>query len=109
VNIEGDSPGSETDEEVPVVELSLAVHPNPFNPQTTITFSLERDEWAKIGVYELTGRRVVVLADRILPADAHTLTWNGRDSQGRAMPSGTYVVHLETDSGVEARKVMLIR
>lgn len=68
-----------------------------------------RDEWADVGVYELTGRRVVVFADQTLPTGAYALTWNGRDAQGRAMPSGTYVVRLETESGVETRKVMLIR
>jgi flagellar hook assembly protein FlgD len=49
------------------------------------------------------------LADGLLNGGTHTLTWNGRDSQGHAMPSGTYIVRLETESGVEARKVMLLR
>jgi S-formylglutathione hydrolase FrmB len=89
--------------------LELDAHPNPFNPQTTITFALKRDEWAKVGVYELTGRRMVVIADRIFDAGANALTWSGCDSQGRALPSGTYIVRLETESGVEARKVSLIR
>ena len=87
----------------------LSSYPNPFNPQTTISFSLERDQWAEIGVYELTGKRVTVLTDRVYDAGRHSLTWNGRDSQGRAMPSGTYFVRLVTESGVEARKVMLVR
>ena len=83
--------------------------PNPFNPQTTISFSLTRTEWAIISVFDLTGQRVNVLANREFAAGPHTLTWNGRDAQGRAMPSGTYLVHLETESGVQARKVMLVR
>jgi len=84
-------------------------YPNPFNPQTTISFSLERPVRAEIGVYDLTGSRVAVLATRTFTPGAHSLTWNGRDSQGRAMPSGTYIVRLETESGVEAKKVMLVR
>jgi len=84
-------------------------YPNPFNPQMTISFSLEQIGWAEFGVFELTGRRVTLLASRVFTAGTHSLTWNGRDSQGRTMPSGTYLVRLATESGVEARKVMLVR
>jgi hypothetical protein len=102
-----DTPGS--DEETPSAGRHLTVHPNPFNPQTTVAFSLDRNVWAEIGVYDLTGRRVINLASRTFTAGPHTLTWNGRDSQGRAMPSGTYIVRLETESDLKARKVMLVR
>ncbi len=105
-----DDPGeANPDDGVPSVGVRLAAHPNPFNPQTTITFTLQRDEWAVVCVYELTGRQVAVLADGLLSAGAHSLTWNGLHGQGHIMPSGTYVVRLQTDSGVEARKVMLVR
>ena len=90
------------------LELSCN-YPNPFNPQTTITFSLERDEWAAVSVFELTGRRVALLTDRTFDAGTHSLTWSGRDEAGRSMPSGTYIVRLETESNVQARKVMLLR
>jgi hypothetical protein len=98
-----------SDEDIPTKELRLDIHPNPFNPLTTISFLLERNEWASAEVYDLAGRRVDQVADRVFTAGPHTLTWNGRDSQGRAIPSGTYIVRLETDSGVEARKVSLVR
>jgi len=97
------------DEGVPSAGLRLAVHPNPFNPQTTITFTLERDEWVTVRVYELTGKRVAVLADRTFTIGEHSLLWSGRDSHGRAMPSGTYLVRLETESAVRAQKLMLLR
>ena len=84
-------------------------YPNPFNPQTTIGFEFPRQAWAEVAIYELTGRCVSILAKRVFAAGDHTVDWNGRDSQGRAMPSGTYIVRLSTDSGVEARKVSLIR
>ena len=94
---------------IPGSPLSLTAYPNPFNPQTTITFSLERDEWATVSVYELTGRRVALLADRTFDAGTHSLLWSGRDEAGRSMPSGTYLVRLETESAVRAQKLMLLR
>jgi hypothetical protein len=109
VPIDDDPDGPGPDDEVPEYSLRLAVSPNPFNPQTTISFSVERNEWAKLSVYELTGSRVAVLGDAIFSPGTHTVTWDGRDSQGRAMPSGSYLIRLETESGVEGRKVSLIR
>jgi len=84
-------------------------YPNPFNPQTTISFSLGRSEWAKIGVYDLGGRLLSVLADRTYDAGHHTIVWYGNDAMGRVLPSGSYVVRLETESAVETQKVSLIR
>ena len=86
-----------------------APRPNPFNPLTTIAFSLGLSEWAEVSIYELSGRRVTVLAARDFKAGSHALTWNGCDAQGRDMPSGTYVVRLETTSGVQTRKVALVK
>jgi flagellar hook assembly protein FlgD len=49
------------------------------------------------------------LADEIFTAGTHSVDWNGCDAAGRAMPSGSYLIKLETARGVEARKVSLIR
>jgi hypothetical protein len=84
-------------------------HPNPFNPRTTISFTMEKSMWGRVGVYDLKGRCVEIIADQTFSAGPHAIIWNGRGAQGRALPSGTYIIRLETESGVEARKVMLIR
>ena len=105
VEINNSSPVS-----LPVAQaVTLKAWPNPFNPQTTITFSLERAGWTEVGVYDLTGRLLDVLANRTFDAGQQSVVWNGQDTTGRAVPSGTYVIRLETESGVEARKVMLLR
>jgi hypothetical protein len=102
--------------EVPVDESALPGKtilrdnvPNPFNPRTTISFDLARREWLSIEVYAVTGQPVAQLFAGVLPAGTHTVTWDGRDSAGRSMPSGSYLIKLETTRGVEARKVSLIR
>jgi hypothetical protein len=101
---------------VPVAEVEVPtglqldpVHPNPFNPQTTITFALNRPQHAEVAVYDLMGKQIAVLADHAFDAGTHHVVWNGRDAAGHAVTSGTYLVRLATDSGVEARKVMLLR
>ena len=70
---------------------------------------LKRAEWAEIGLFALTGRRVALLASREFAIGMHSVTWNGRDAAGRPLPSGTYLIRLMTESGAQARKVMLLR
>lgn len=102
------SPVREGETAVPSPRLLPNV-PNPFNPQTTITFSMGRDERAEISVYDLTGRLVNVLADRAYTTGDHSVVWNGKDGAGRAVPSASYIVRLVTGSRVESQKISLIR
>ena len=58
-------------------------------------------------MYDLTGKLLSVLADRDYDAGDHTVVWNGMDAMGRAVPSGTYVVHLSTDVGAFLQQIYL--
>ena len=89
--------------------MLTSVQPNPSTSQTTFSFALRHGGRVKIGIYDLTGRSIAVLSNREFPAGPHTLTWSGRDSQGGDLPSGIYVVRLETESRLETRKITLIR
>jgi len=89
--------------------ILTGVRPNPSSSQTTLSFALKLEGRVKIAIYDLDGRRLNVLSDHEFAAGPHTLTWNGRDSRGGAMPSGIYIVRLESKSRVESRKVTLIR
>jgi len=99
----------EPDESLPTVTKLIGVYPNPFNPQTTITFALDKPQRTEVAIYDLTGRLLSVLADHIYAAGNHSVVWSGKDATGRAVPSGTYVVRLETEDGVQAQKVLLLR
>jgi len=90
-------------------DLHLVAVPNPFNPQTTIEFALDKQQRAEVAVYDLTGRQIAVLVDRVYGSGKHSVVWNGKDAMGRAVPSGTYIVRLETEGATQAKKVMLIR
>jgi hypothetical protein len=101
--------GVSDDQGIPAAFRLVGNHPNPFNPRTTISFGLDRGGWARMGIYDLAGRRVTVLTERTFSAGEHDLVWDGTDDAGHALPSGTYIVRLETLGGVQAGKVMLIR
>jgi len=87
----------------------VAVAPNPFNPSTTVTFSLAAPGDVRAGVYDLSGGLVDVLADRRFAAGDHALQWSGRDATGRPMPSGVYVIRLGAGEDVRSEKLMLVR
>jgi hypothetical protein len=92
-----------------LTEPGLQVHPNPFNPSVTITVQLPRRGRVDVSVYDVAGRRVVALADAVRRAGTHSLTWDGRDARGRAVPSGVYLVRMQTDRSVVVRKAVLVK
>ena len=74
--------------------------PNPFNPVTTVHFSLAEKGRVTVVVYDVDGRRVRVLVDEEREAGPHSLTWDGRNDAGQGLASGVYFVryHAGTDS-----------
>lgn len=84
-------------------------YPNPFNPQTTISFSLKRDEHVRLDVYSLDGRRVRTLVDGPVSAGPHDEVWNGRDDQGALVASGAYLYRMTAGSQMETRRMVLLK
>jgi len=94
----------------PVSGEILRCAPNPFNPQTTISYELPNQTSVNLRIFDLAGRLVDVLVDgEMMSAGTHTAMWNGRDAHDRSMPSGTYFYRLESDGFVETRRMTLIR
>ncbi len=86
----------------------VSVHPNPFNPRAVITFALASAAPVELTVYDLTGRRVARLVNRILDSGNHSLVWDGRDSSGRQAASGTYLARLHV-AGAAGQSVSVAR
>ncbi len=88
----------------------LSSYPNPFNPITTISFSLDRPATVSLDVHDLAGRRIKVLADgQALTAGRHGYTWYGRDSLERPVAAGVYLLRLNAGDRVAVRRVTLVR
>jgi hypothetical protein len=91
----------------------LALHqnrPNPFNPSTTISFTLPVECAVRLEVYDVSGRLVARLIDGARQsAGAHDVEWNGRDAAGRAAASGIYVYRLTAGKESISRKMVLLR
>ncbi len=88
----------------------LGNRPNPFNPSTTVSFDLNRSQVVRLHIYDVSGRLVHRLVDGVvLGAGRHDMVWMGRDDEGRAVPSGTYVYVLDVGGYRSARKMMLLK
>jgi hypothetical protein len=90
--------------------FSLAQNvPNPFNPSTSIKFTIAEDAHVTLAVYDVGGRRVRTLVDRNLKASFYRIDWDGRNESGRTAASGIYFYRLQAGSFVQSRKMILLR
>jgi hypothetical protein len=87
----------------------LQNYPNPFNPATVVGFDLAARGRARVEIFDVLGRRVATLADRVFEAGRHRLHWNGRDNRGHEVASGVYLCRLVTDTGRDSKKMILAR
>lgn len=98
-----------TENLVPVVTEISSIFPNPFNPDTTIKFSLHQAGSVNLEVYNIRGQRVKTLVSDDLEAGNHQITWNGTDDNGRNVSSGIYFTRLVTEDRQVIRKMTLMK
>jgi hypothetical protein len=93
-----------------VREYNLAQNfPNPFNPQTSIDFSLPESEHVRLQIYNTLGQLIKTLIDERRDAGIHRIQWHGTDESGRQMPAGIYLYRIQTENFIECRQLVLIR
>lgn len=79
-------------------------YPNPFNPQTTIPFELQKQGAVQVRVYDMTGREVAMLVDKVMAAGSHNLTF---DAKGLA--TGTYYYRLMFDGQTLTKRMLYVK
>jgi len=84
-------------------------YPNPFASSTTITFDLPEAGPASVTIYDVTGRLVTTITDRVFAAGPARVVWNGRDPRGRRLPSGVYLYAVRTPASTRSGKMLLVR
>jgi len=83
--------------------------PNPFNPSTSIRYSLRSASTVTVVVFDAAGRRVRTLLDATMPAGVHDITWDGYDHTGNRVASGVYFYRLEAGAFTQTRKMVLLK
>jgi hypothetical protein len=102
------SPSHVTD--IPGANFTTTQYPNPFNPVTTIEYSLPRAGHLKLSIYNVRGQLVKTLVDDHRPAgENQTVVWDGTDNLGDAAASGVYFYEAKTAEKVIIGKMTLLR
>ncbi|MBN1144702.1 MAG: T9SS type A sorting domain-containing protein [Bacteroidales bacterium] len=78
---------------------NLLNSPNPFHYSTIISFNLNAAEKVCLKVFDITGREVIILLNEYLNEGMQMIEWNGQDSHGQSIATGTYVCHLQHQDG----------
>ncbi|NOT32946.1 MAG: T9SS type A sorting domain-containing protein [Candidatus Eisenbacteria bacterium] len=90
-----------------VTQIELAApSPNPTRETSRIAFALPTAGRVRLAVYDVQGREVAQLADGLLAAGRHEMTWNGRDRDGRATRAGVYFYRLETGGRIMTQRAV---
>ncbi|MCP4568931.1 MAG: T9SS type A sorting domain-containing protein [FCB group bacterium] len=83
--------------------------PNPFNPNTQISFYLPRRSTVRLEVFDILGRKLRTLVDDQREEGEHVVEFDGRDSDGIELASGIYFYRLKTGDNIEAKKMILLK
>ncbi len=85
-------------------------HPNPFNPTTTIEFSIQNDSQIEICIYNIKGQKIKTLAHNDFTKGSHSIIWNGKDMNKNSVSSGIYFYKLIVSGKTEAvNKCLLMK
>jgi PKD repeat protein len=90
-------------------EVGLSTHPNPFNSQASLVFSLTHGQTISIEIYDMSGQLVRLLYHGQGAPGYNRFSWNGRDDKGSEVASGLYIARLMRVDGIVATKLTLIR
>ncbi len=103
----GDPSGTE---DVPGITFRTSHYPNPFNPNTTIKYSMPKAGHLSLKVYNVRGQLIKTLIDGVRPAgEDQTIVWDGSDNQGSTVSSGVYFYEARVGSEVKIGKMTLLK
>jgi len=84
-------------------------YPNPFNPETNISFFLQEEEAVEIVIYNIKGQIVKTLVNDILSNGNHSLVWKGNNEAGTKVSSGVYYYQMKTKTYSSMKKMLLLK
>jgi hypothetical protein len=93
-----------TDNLIPTTYTLSSPYPNPFNPTTTISFSIPQSGMVSFKVYDITGKLITTLINEQLHIGYHSIDWDGTNQS-----SGMYLVRMESGDYVETQKLLLVK
>jgi hypothetical protein len=84
-------------------------HPNPFNPTTTIVYDIADQSDVKLSIFNSLGQLVREFNEGARSQGRYTLMWDGKNSDGKLVPSGVYIYQLTAGQFVQTKKMLLVK
>lgn len=84
-------------------------YPNPFNPDTNITFSLANTSHVILEIFNCKGEKITTLVNEVLEAEHHTVNWNGTNNTGNPVSSGVYFYKMKSGLFTKTNKMILMK
>ena len=84
-------------------------YPNPFNPTTTISFSLKETGYVTIDIYNIRGQLVKTLVNGEFDDAHHEVVWDGKDNSGKNTGSGVYFYKMKAGKFAQTKKMILMK
>jgi hypothetical protein len=98
------------DSQILLDESIISNFPNPFNPSTTIEFSVQNDSNIELSIFNTKGQKVITLINDEMGKGSHSIRWNGDYEFGKSVSSGIYLYMLQVNGKIEAvKKCMLLK
>ncbi len=103
-----DASNSESQQKPTPIQLSN--YPNPFNTTTHVQFLVPEPAEVSMKVYDITGKWIrTILSKQPLTGQRHTIEWNGKNSEGKTVPSGMYLLQLELEDQQIVKKCLYVK
>lgn len=96
-------------EDAPLVFSLSQNAPNPFNPETIISYALPQSEQVKLVIYNVLGQEIRTLVNALQPAGRYRVVWNSRDDFGRSVSSGIYLYQITAGKFTNTRKMLILK
>lgn len=91
------------------VQFALTSFPNPFNPSTTIRYSLPESQEVTLKIFDLLGREIWSASEGFQSSGSYSLQWNGVNQRGHPVGTGVYVLQIQSEKYHAAMKLLLIK
>ena len=84
-------------------------YPNPFNPETAITYDLPKNTFVNITIYDMVGNHVKTLQNDFQAAGQKIIKWDGRNNIGKSVSAGIYLYRIHTGEFLQTKKIVLLK
>ena len=96
-------------ESIPKEYKLMQNYPNPFNPSTVISFNIPKAGLVSLQIFDITGKLINTLVNTNQQAGKYEISFNGRNNNGNALPSGIYFYTLKTENFTDTKKMLMLK